>query len=129
MTKGPGSVTAHLEGCSRVGMAPAPPAFLGDHSLLSQTWMCRSGGPEGHRCRAFWAFSPGKAVGLWVQSSLWANTSLLLLGLGLPTPALQALCKLITASETGEQLISRVSPARAAELRPESGAEERVIWP
>lgn len=33
----------------------------------------------------------------------------LLLGLGLPNPALQALCKLITASETGEQLISRVS--------------------
>lgn len=32
-----------------------------------------------------------------------------LLGLGLPNPALQALCKLITASETGEQLISRVS--------------------
>ncbi|NXR29444.1 TTC28 protein, partial [Cinclus mexicanus] len=29
--------------------------------------------------------------------------------LGLPNPALQALCKLITASETGEQLISRVS--------------------
>jgi hypothetical protein len=28
---------------------------------------------------------------------------------GLPTPALHALCKLITASETGEQLISRVS--------------------
>jgi len=27
----------------------------------------------------------------------------------LPNPALQALCKLITASETGEQLISRVS--------------------
>lgn len=33
----------------------------------------------------------------------------LLLTLGLPNPALQALCKLITASETGEQLISRVS--------------------
>ncbi|NXQ35732.1 TTC28 protein, partial [Alaudala cheleensis] len=29
--------------------------------------------------------------------------------LGLPNPALQALCKLITASETGEQLINRVS--------------------
>lgn len=28
---------------------------------------------------------------------------------GLPNPALQALCKLITASETGEQLINRVS--------------------
>ncbi|KAB1255276.1 Tetratricopeptide repeat protein 28 [Camelus dromedarius] len=28
--------------------------------------------------------------------------------LGLPNPALQALCKLITASETGEQLISRL---------------------
>lgn len=35
----------------------------------------------------------------------------LLLGVGLPNPALQALCKLITASETGEQLISRVSGA------------------
>lgn len=33
-----------------------------------------------------------------------------LLAVGLPNPALQALCKLITASETGEQLISRVSP-------------------
>lgn len=37
---------------------------------------------------------------------------LLCLGSGLPNPALQALCKLITASETGEQLISRVSTAR-----------------
>lgn len=27
---------------------------------------------------------------------------------GLPPPALQALCKLITASEAGEQLINRV---------------------
>lgn len=35
----------------------------------------------------------------------------LLLAVGLPNPALQALCKLITASETGEQLISRVSSA------------------
>lgn len=43
----------------------------------------------------------------------------LLLGLGLPNPALQALCKLITASETGEQLISRVSQAKTAEPRPE----------
>lgn len=40
--------------------------------------------------------------------ALLGNTHLLL-GLGLPNPALQALCKLITASETGEQLISRVS--------------------
>lgn len=38
-----------------------------------------------------------------------ANSHLFLPGLGLPNPALQALCKLITASETGEQLISRVS--------------------
>lgn len=45
------------------------------------------------------------------------NIYLPLLGLGLPNPALQALCKLITASETGEQLISRVSRARTAEPR------------
>lgn len=32
----------------------------------------------------------------------------LTISVGLPPPALQALCKLITASETGEQLINRV---------------------
>uniref|UniRef100_A0A8C9KB75 Tetratricopeptide repeat protein 28 n=1 Tax=Panthera tigris altaica TaxID=74533 RepID=A0A8C9KB75_PANTA len=36
--------------------------------------------------------------------------------LGLPNPALQALCKLITASETGEQLISRGSPVLVPQL-------------
>ncbi|CAB1321862.1 unnamed protein product, partial [Coregonus sp. 'balchen'] len=34
--------------------------------------------------------------------------------LGLPPPALQALCKLITASEAGEQLINRVGSSTAA---------------
>lgn len=49
----------------------------------------------------------------------------LLLAVGLPNPALQALCKLITASETGEQLISRVSPAgsRARGAGPRWGTE------
>nr|XP_020025080.1 tetratricopeptide repeat protein 28 isoform X1 [Castor canadensis]XP_020025081.1 tetratricopeptide repeat protein 28 isoform X2 [Castor canadensis] len=36
--------------------------------------------------------------------------------LGLPTPALHALCKLITASETGEQLISRAVKSMVAML-------------
>lgn len=49
----------------------------------------------------------------WESRTVGAKAPLdnthLLLGLGLPNPALQALCKLITASETGEQLISRVS--------------------
>lgn len=52
-----------------------------------------------------------------VGSEIPLNNTHLPLGLGLPNPALQALCKLITASETGEQLISRVSPAKTAEPR------------
>lgn len=54
------------------------------------------------------------------------------LGLGLPNPALQALCKLITASETGEQLISRVSRAQTVEPRHLGcvGLERQSIhWP
>lgn len=43
------------------------------------------------------------------EGSRAVGNTVLLLRLGLPNPALQALCKLITASETGEQLISRVS--------------------
>lgn len=34
---------------------------------------------------------------------------------GLPPPALQALCKLIAASEAGEQLINRVCSCTAGE--------------
>ncbi|XP_056592434.1 tetratricopeptide repeat protein 28 isoform X2 [Triplophysa dalaica] len=42
--------------------------------------------------------------------------------LGLPPPALQALCKLITASETGEQLINRLHQVL---VQPQSGEKEQ----
>lgn len=48
---------------------------------------------------------------MWIMDdSLWCRSS------GLPPPALQALCKLITASEAGEQLINRVGPCSSQKM-------------
>lgn len=52
-----------------------------------------------------------KEACVWVMNNfLWSRPS------GLPPPALQALCKLITASEAGEQLINRVGPCSPEQM-------------
>lgn len=121
---GPGNVTVYLEDCSSQDWLLPPPAFLRPVSpFLSRAWMHTSGCPKLLKChpceRVLDSF-------LCEDKTVCAKAPLdntYLLGLGLPNPALQALCKLITASETGEQLISRVSWARTAEPRPEGSAK------
>lgn len=80
------------------GLGLPPPTFLRDHSLLFQI-------RHGLSVLGSFPWEGSRTAG--AETPL--DNTHLLLGLGLPNPALQALCKLITASETGEQLISRVS--------------------
>lgn len=100
-------VTICLEDTAGSGLALPPSALLRDKpDTDTHVWLSRASEnatkaehlgciPLG-RCRTVGAEAP-------------PDNACLLLALGLPNPALQALCKLITASETGEQLISRVS--------------------
>lgn len=47
---------------------------------------------------------------------------------GLPPPALQALCKLITASEAGEQLINRVGPCTFEQMLLDFGFLDKILF-